>query len=145
MDLELIAGVVSESLNRAAEGESKKEEERDSSVLTPVDDNPQPQISGATDSAILGSLSSRLAAAPTRMGRALKSVWMQTTQTGPAAQEKSQPVPARSPGGSHGTCLGGTQVSRTIDRTKGLTRLSQVEPASRRPRRPPGVLHHPLP
>jgi hypothetical protein len=88
MDLELIAGVVSESLNRAAEGESKKEEERDSSVLTPVDDNPQPQISGATDSAILGSLSSRLAAAPTRMGRALKSVWMQTTQTGPAAQEQ---------------------------------------------------------
>ena len=84
MDLELIAGVVSERLSAAAEVElkqeaeveSKQEEERDGPAQTRNnEDSPTPQTSDATESARMDSLSSRLAAAPRRLGRALKSVW----------------------------------------------------------------------
>jgi hypothetical protein len=88
MDLELIAGVVGERLSGAAEVELKLEEERDCPANTQADENPTPQISDTTESALLGSLSSRLAAAPTRLGRALKKVWMQRAQAGSGAKEK---------------------------------------------------------
>ena len=78
MDLELIAGVVSERLSAAAEVDLKAEE---------PDDNPKPQPVDLSDSATLKSLGSRLATAPTRMGRALKRVWTQGAQAVPPAQE----------------------------------------------------------
>jgi hypothetical protein len=87
MDLELIAGVVGEHLSAAAEVDLKPEEARDRFAKPQANDNPQPQISDTTDSAIWRPLSSRLAAAPTRMGRALKRVWTQGAQLAPVAQE----------------------------------------------------------
>lgn len=87
MDLELIAGVVSERLSAAVEADLKTEEARDRLARLQADDNPQPRISDATDSDILGFLSSRLAAAPNRMGRALKKVWIQGAQPDPVAEE----------------------------------------------------------
>ena len=87
MDLELIAGVVSEHLSAAVEADLKTEEARDRLARLPADDNPQPRISDATDSDILGFLSSRLAAAPNRMGRALKKVWIQEAPPDPVAGE----------------------------------------------------------
>jgi hypothetical protein len=74
-------------LSGAAEVELKLEEERDCPANTQADENPTPQISDTTESALLGSLSSRLAAAPTRLGRALKKVWMQRAQAGSGAKE----------------------------------------------------------
>ncbi|MGA9812996.1 MAG: GAF domain-containing protein [Terriglobales bacterium] len=78
MDLELIAGAVSERLSAAAEVDLKPEE---------PDDDPKPQAVDITDSVTLKSLGSRLATAPTRMRRALKRVWTQGAQAAPAAQE----------------------------------------------------------
>jgi hypothetical protein len=97
MDLELIAGVVGERLSAATEVELKPEEERDCPAKTQADDNPKPQISDTTESALLGSLSSRLAAAPTRLGRALKRVWMQRAQAGPGAKEKEDVTTVSAP------------------------------------------------
>jgi hypothetical protein len=96
MDLELIAGVVSERLSAAAEVElkqeaeveSKQEEERDGPAQTRNnEDSPTPQTSDATESARMDSLSSRLAAAPRRLGRALKSVWTPRAQADPVTEE----------------------------------------------------------
>ncbi len=53
MDLELIAGVVSERLSAAAEVDLKPEEARDRFAKPQANDNPKPQISDITDSAIL--------------------------------------------------------------------------------------------
>ncbi len=71
MDLELMAGVVSERLGAAAESDSHSEE---ALSQTQSDDNPEPQLSNAVDPAILSSFTSRLAAAPNRVRRALKRV-----------------------------------------------------------------------
>jgi hypothetical protein len=87
MDLELIAGVVSEHLSAAADVDLKPDEARDRFAKPQANDNPQAQISDTTDSAIWGFLSSRLAAAPTRMGRALKRVWTQGAQLDSVSQE----------------------------------------------------------
>jgi hypothetical protein len=95
MDLELIAGVVSERLSAAAEVElkqeaeveSQQEEGRDGPAPTPTEDNPTPQTSDATESALMDSFSSRLAAAPRRLGRALKSVWTPRAQADPVTEE----------------------------------------------------------
>ncbi len=85
MDLELIAGVVSERLSAAAEGDLKPGE---------PGDNPEPQPVDITDSARLKSLSSRLATAPTRMGRALKRAWTQGAEAVPMDQESGTTIPA---------------------------------------------------
>ncbi len=85
MDLELIAGVVCERLSAAAEDDLKAEE---------PGDNPNPQAVDNADSATLMSLGSRLAAAPTRMGRALKRVWGHGAQAVPLVQESGASVPA---------------------------------------------------
>jgi hypothetical protein len=87
MDLELIAGVVSAHLSAAADVDLKPDEARDRFAKPQANDNPQAQISDTTDSAIWGFLSSRLAAAPTRMGRALKRVWAQGAQLDSVSQE----------------------------------------------------------
>ncbi len=86
MDLELIAGIVSERLGSAAKFDLKSETAHDGCANTQADDNSEPQPSDTANSAILSSLTSRLAAAPTRVGRALKRV-IQGAQAGPATQE----------------------------------------------------------
>ncbi len=93
MDLELIAGVISERMSAAVEGNLKPEEPDDGLARSQARDNPEPQSLDNTDSAILGSLSSRLASAPTRMGRALKRVWTKGAQVIPLPQESDASVP----------------------------------------------------
>jgi hypothetical protein len=56
MDLELIAGVVSERLSAAADADLKPEEPGDGFAETGANDNPNPQPVDITDSAILKSL-----------------------------------------------------------------------------------------
>lgn len=103
MDLELIAGVVSERLSAAAKVDLKPEEPDDGFASSQANDHPKPQSFDNTDSAVLRSLSSRLAAAPIRMGRALKRAW--TQEAGPAAQEKEcgATIPAAPETGVDGT------------------------------------------
>jgi GAF domain len=92
MDLEFIAGVVSERWSAAPEGDLKPEEPGDGFATAQANDNSKPQPFDNTDSAVLKSLSSRLAAAPSRMGRALKRVWTQGAQAEPLAQESGATV-----------------------------------------------------
>jgi hypothetical protein len=83
MDMELIAGVVSERLSAL-----KQEEERDGPAQTSKEGNPTPQISEATEVDLKDSLSSRLAGAPRRLGRALKSVWTPRAHSDPVPEEE---------------------------------------------------------
>lgn len=92
MDLELVAGVVSESLSAAAVSGLKhelgskyeQEEESDSTSEKPTDDSAKMQVSEIAESVLMHSLASRLAATPTRFSRALKKAWILAN---PLAQE----------------------------------------------------------
>lgn len=87
MDLELVAGVISERLSAAAELKqrsglhqevgSKMEEQHDCTAKVQSADKAKPPISDISESALLDSVAFRLTAAPNRLGQAMKRVWMQ--------------------------------------------------------------------